>query len=691
MANPALVVPIADQTVTKGQSVSFGVTTNLVDADAVDRLLFSATGLPTNTGLSIDSGSGVLSGTVSAADIAAIPFTVTVTAVAVSNGNITGSFEIEFDGLDEEPATEANYYVSSTATGSGIGTLVSPWTASQAALLNPIVLSPTPVTDVYIDWAPGNYDSYIPRYGGISADVRIVNRVGSAGVVRFRGPDGSSRDNGIELRQGIYSGVVYSTPFIEFERGADRNFEIDGRLVMGSGAGECGKGENPELFGTVKRGMLVESSGHIIDLDITRTAGWNGIDIGPLAASNVYRINYTQHGTPYYGSDDFGDMVWQNQGMGPTQRHLWDASATATRNWNQPGHLGPSLLGGTGAFRCQTLNGSWADVETFSAGDGNRCLVVSRNATNYHVYNCVINRGGEPADTDYCENMKCEGTSTSVSDCVMRNPDNDIFNNTSFDGSYHARNGRISHCVFEHMRGGIARMDDYLFYNRPGQSPLSGYQIKNCIVRNLATAERSGFEDVVLSVFLADGLNWTNVIQIHGLTIEDATRNASQLYFRIEQGISPPGTISIADAMASYPANFSNITVTTDCGLDDAPSAATNVDAEDIATYYTLNPADTTSKAQGVSLTLANGAGSSSTTLVVDDSRWFDDPQDGAPPFGQQSEGFYVHLNGANRQYTAINYTTHTLTLASAATWADNAPVNKKISSGSTPNRGVIR
>jgi hypothetical protein len=163
------------------------------------------------------------------------------------------------------------------------------------------------------------------------------------------------------------------------------------------------------------------------------------------------------------------------------------------------------------------------------------------------------------------------------------------------------------------------------------------------------------------------------------------------LYLYIDGGVSPPGYITIADALSTYPANFSNITVTTNCGLDDAPSASTNVDATDIADYYTLNPADTTSKATGVSLTLANGAGVSSTSLTVDDATWFDNPADGAPPFGQQLEGFYVHLNGANRQYTAINYTTKVLTLASAASWSDNAPVNKKITTGTTPNRGVIR
>ncbi len=698
MANPALVVPIPDRTVTKGQSVSFAVTTNLVDPDAGDRIVYSFTGLPTGTGLSGDSSTGILSASsLTAADLAAVPFNVTVTGRAASNDEIVGSFTLPFDGTVEEPSVSANYYVSSTATGTGSGTLASPYTVSQIAALN--VANLGAVTHVYVDWEPGNYDDkpYIPYTGGVSSSVMLKHRVRTAGVVRFRGSQsGSARDYAIELRVGVYSGTSYAANYIEFERASDRNFEIDGQVVFGTSGGQVGKGQNPENYAKIRKGLLIEGVGCVIDLDIVRTAGWSGTDISNAAANNIYRISHSQHGTPFYpgpdGTDDFGDMTWLDAGNGSTRRHLFDGRTSTSCHWTRGGHSGPQFFGGTGAFRNQTLNGNWAALPTFTSGDGQRAMTyTSRVATGWHAYNIVINRGGQPSDTTYCELMKLEGTNNTISDSILRNADHDAFNIASFTRGLHARGGRVSHCVIEGLPGQIADMRDYLDDGTPGVTRINDYQFKNCIIRNLASNPRSGRTDEIIHLELSTGVNWTNVIQMHGITIEDATRNASQLYITINRGTSPPGSMTITYALANYPANFSNITVTTNAGLSSAPSAATDIDATEIATYYTLAGGDTTSKAQGVALTLANGAGVSSTALVVDDARWFDDPQDGVPPWGQQSDGFYVHVNGANRLYTAINYTTNTLTLAAAASWSDNAPVNKKITSGSTPNRGCIR
>jgi len=72
-------------------------------------------------------------------------------------------------------------------------------------------------------------------------------------------------------------------------------------------------------------------------------------------------------------------------------------------------------------------------------------------------------------------------------------------------------------------------------------------------------------------------------------------------------------------------------------------------------------------------ITLANGSGSGSTSLVVDNSL----------PFrrGMKIDA-YATLGGAKEidgiEITAVNYATHTLTLASAQTWSDNALICKK-------------
>lgn len=72
----------------------------------------------------------------------------------------------------------------------------------------------------------------------------------------------------------------------------------------------------------------------------------------------------------------------------------------------------------------------------------------------------------------------------------------------------------------------------------------------------------------------------------------------------------------------------------------------------------------------GGSLTLANGAGSSSVTLIVDDANYFCDG------FGV-ADGDWISIGGgAKVQISAVNYGTDTITLATAATWSDNATVN---------------
>ncbi len=326
MANPELVIPIPDQIVTKGQSVSLSIAGNLVDPDAVDRFLYTVQGLPVGTGFSVDQNTGLFGGTATAADVAAIPMYPTIYAALASNPNVVGSVMLTIDGVTEEPTVEATYYVSSTATGSGNGSLASPYTPSQAANINMLAIVPTPTTHLYVDWEPGNYDTvFVPRYGGISNDAKLVHRVRTAGVARIRG---TSNDYGIELRLGIYSGQAYGVNYVDFEREADRNFEVDGRVVFGTGGGQIGKGQDPEPVASIRKGILLEGANCTLDLDVRRTAGWNGIDVGYLAGGSIIRINGTQHGTPFdSGPNDFGDQIWVSQSMNSSQRIGLDSDA----------------------------------------------------------------------------------------------------------------------------------------------------------------------------------------------------------------------------------------------------------------------------------------------------------------------------------------------------------------------------
>lgn len=80
MASPTLDTPQANASLTEGDNYSADVLANFSDADKTDSLSFSGTGFPAGSGLAVDPASGVISGTPTAADVAAAPYDVTVQA-----------------------------------------------------------------------------------------------------------------------------------------------------------------------------------------------------------------------------------------------------------------------------------------------------------------------------------------------------------------------------------------------------------------------------------------------------------------------------------------------------------------------------------------------------------------------------------------------------------------------------------
>jgi hypothetical protein len=78
---------------------------------------------------------------------------------------------------------------------------------------------------------------------------------------------------------------------------------------------------------------------------------------------------------------------------------------------------------------------------------------------------------------------------------------------------------------------------------------------------------------------------------------------------------------------------------------------------------------------QGVSLTLANGSGSDSTTLVVDDAFYFHDGSWGSSLSDVKADWIAIGTVGNVVEIASVNYDTKTIMLASPMTWADNAPI----------------
>jgi len=101
---PTLDTAQSDRTNNDGDTVSVDVSGNFSDVDANDTLTFSASGLP--TGLSIDTTTGVISGTINHSASVASPYTVTITADDGS-GAANATQNDSFDWAVNNPAPTA--------------------------------------------------------------------------------------------------------------------------------------------------------------------------------------------------------------------------------------------------------------------------------------------------------------------------------------------------------------------------------------------------------------------------------------------------------------------------------------------------------------------------------------------------------------------------------------------------------
>ncbi len=78
---------------------------------------------------------------------------------------------------------------------------------------------------------------------------------------------------------------------------------------------------------------------------------------------------------------------------------------------------------------------------------------------------------------------------------------------------------------------------------------------------------------------------------------------------------------------------------------------------------------------KGVALTLANGGGSVTTKLVVDDALYFQDGARGSVLASTQADWIAIGTVGNTVKIASIDYKTNTITLTSAKSWGDNAPI----------------
>jgi hypothetical protein len=318
MAAPTAVGSVPTQTTVIGVSVNLDASGYFSDIDAGNSLFFGISGLPTGTGLSISSTTGVISGTPTSADLAA-SFNATVTATDEDNHTrqVTVSFIVA-----AVPTAAQNYYIDGTNgsdTYTGLSaTFTSGTTGPWKTISRANAVAPHASGNVDIWVTPGNYRNQpiAPTVSGTDDTHRKRYRVNGSGVVYILGPSSGS----------ILYGLSFGTPATETVAATSVNyisvlressssyFCLDGEVAFGTDPGEVAKNGAPESVAHITRGAFVNGVGIELDMDMKRTAGWDGLRLEESCDLIELAINYDQHGTSYHSSgDDFGDMFWVAQ------------------------------------------------------------------------------------------------------------------------------------------------------------------------------------------------------------------------------------------------------------------------------------------------------------------------------------------------------------------------------------------
>jgi hypothetical protein len=630
--------------------------------------------------------------------------------LTISGGNATlGGTSVTTIIVNDQstPPAAQTYYVNPTdggCTDSGDGLArtsgggFEPWCTISRALIqsHPGVGSPGHV-NLYIE--DGNYRNQpiIPGASGVSA-TQNIRYCAIGGDVYLMGPASGSILYGIDVpaaRRWVTIG------------GCDSNrIKIDGEVVFGTGGGQVEKGEAPSTVAHVQRGAQIFGDDITLDIDLIRTAGWNGIYIDPTASNPILRVNLSQHGTPWHSDgNDFGDTIWVDRPM-PDNLVLIDGGS-AGRTHYLGGHSAGHYTGGRIVMRGIAFKGSWGAVSTFTASatdpDGNRGMTLTREVDDSHVHDVVFNGSGRAQDQRWVECFKSEGTRSTFSNVWVRNCQGWANIVSSAAWSIHARNIRHAHQVYENVGGPIARYEDYEG-DDDGDSEISDIKYANIIVKDfgqntdIGCCGSSGWDDELFNFQLTGSQTLESIgFRVDGMTIENDSGSCNDVYVTVYGGGNQRST-NIPGWEAIYPNVFDDITCTTNAQLDNLPAASTDSTVPEMAAYLTLDVADTLSRGTGVWLTTATNAGTNSTNLCVADVAWFSVPASaGVPGLGQWSGGYDVRIQGggSNTTYTAANTTDEAgvdgcITLGTARTWAIGANVGYGMS-GAAPNRGYVR
>lgn len=669
MSAPTTVGSPPTQTSAPSAVVSVALAGYFSDIDAATTRVYSITGLPVGTGLSISSSTGAITGTPNSNDLAA-SFTATVRCADASNAAVYK--EIDFDFVvSTAPTAAQNYYIApSTGDDVDAGDVSNPWERLTRA--NTVAAHASGHTDIWLS-ADDHLAMYDPQNPGTDSTHQIRLRADGTGPARIIG-------------SGLYwASITVDWISVLRESNGTDYLVCDGEVEYGTSGGQIAKGDAPEVVAGIDRGMWIDASNITIDMDFTRTAGWNGIDCGPNCDNIRISVNYSQHGTPYYpDGDDFGDCLWVSRSC--TGTIILDGGSDG-RSWDLGGHTLMNVQGGVDCSMWgHSFSNSWADVATFSGGanpDGNRCIVVTRNARHWHCFSFVCQRNGVAQDSQstYQEIVKLEGRDNCYDQFVLRNSVHEAVHTQLGDWSSYCQGLRISHGVFENCAGPMWNVRDY----GAGVAAMGDLEMVNCIAIEPVTNTRPGWENHLLHAVLNSGTWDSQIVRFAGITVQAASRDDTDFMVYVT-GAGGPGEITVQDALIDEPTVFFDIDIVTDANLDSRPAASAQADVTALETEYEIDSGDSTSLGQGVPLTTVASTGSG-TSMLVTDHRWFHNPAHGLPQFGYFAPGHFVYNEDGpwTEEITAVNRSTGALTLAVSQSWTAGDRLHRQ----ANPNRGL--
>lgn len=206
--------------------------------------------------------------------------------------------------------------------------------------------------------------------------------------------------------------------------------------------------------------------------------------------------------------------------------------------------------------------------------------------------------------------------------------------------------------LVEGTKGPVDGMDNYRFINNVFAETKNGKRTG----KNLQT------DEYIWNVF-----EWST----QGVRLEGYPNmlKGSLIRDNIFQGISTKFNVKLNATV--IPLDGSNSNFTNNIRDNDViGTTALNFVNAAARTFAGLSISSGLGKGDAAPLTLANGSGTNSITLIVDDSRFFCDG------WGiLQEKGDFISVGGTVVQISDVNYNTNTITLATPISWSNDAQI----------------